>query len=375
LNGIKFVRFARRPFGLTAALQVREVEMNTLLRLTLAALAALVCGCRANVSHELLERELLTQENQIYHLEDLADEYEARLNSCHRENEALLAELGRNRAGKRTTTAPAAGAEEMSPPVVEPGTEGSAVPYDGLPLISPPDPQVPDGEHLAKAKGASTGRTSRLLGGGKARPASTAKGPIDEVVTQITLNRKLTGGHNIDGHPGDEGVLVVVEPLNAAGDLVEVPGQVSIVVLDPAIEGDASRIARWDFTSQDAAGHLKRTPLGDGLHFDLRWPHSPPTHRVLNLYVRYTTADGRRLQVEKQIEVDPPGGAEPADRVTKNGSAGQNASDADDAKGDPAAKTNRADSEDGSGDSENTARRDAQENSAQKRGTRWAPYR
>jgi hypothetical protein len=213
------------------------------------------------------------------------------------------------------------------------------------------------------------------LGGGKARPASTKKGPVDEVITQITLNRKLTGGHNVDGHPGDEGVMVVVEPLNAAGDLVEVPGPVAIVVLDPAIDGDAARIARWDFTSQEAASHIKRTPLGDGLHFDLRWPHSPPVHRVLNLYVRYTTADGRRLQVEKQIEVDPPHGEEPADRVTKNGGTGPKVSDPSDTKNGPGAETDQAVS-DGDGDnSDNTARRDGQENSAKKRGTRWAPYR
>ena len=335
--------------------------MNTLLRLTLVAWAALVCGCRANVSHELLERELLAQENQIYHLEDVADEYEARLNSCHRENEALLAELGRSRTGKPATKAPPPVIEEMSPPIVEPGAEGSSLSPDGLPLISPPDPNVPEGEHMAKA--APREPKSRLLGGGKGRPASTKKGPLDEVVTQITLNRKLTGGHNVDGHPGDEGVMVVVEPLNAAGDLVEVPGKIAIVVLDPAIDGEAARVARWDFESQEAANHIKRTPLGDGLHFDLRWPHSPPVHRVLNLYVRFTTADGRRLQVEKQIEVDPPHGEEPADRVTKNAGAGSKGSDTVDAKS--------AEGE----DSENTARRDGDESSAQKRGTRWAPYR
>src|SRR4029077_2003271 len=101
--------------------------------------------------------------------------------------------------------------------------------------------------------------------------------------------------------------LVVIEPLNAAGDLVEVSGEISIVILDPSFNDDAARVARWDFNSKEAAAYIKRTPMGDGLHFDLRWPHSPPVHRVLNLYVRFTTADGRRLQVEKQIEVEPPG--------------------------------------------------------------------
>lgn len=339
--------------------------MNTLLRTALAALIGLVCGCRANVSHQLLERELLAQENQIYQLEDMVHECGARLDSCHRENEALLAELGRSRTGRgtavqsetrvksKTTVESSTTTEELSPPVVEPGVEGPALPYDGPPLISPPDPHVPEGEHTAKAS--STGAKSRLARRGKA--LSAADGPIDEVVTQITLNRKLTGGHNVDDQPGDEGVMVVIEPLNAGGDLVEVPGQVSIVVLDPAIEGEAARVARWDFDSQEAAEHLKRTPLGDGLYFELRWPHSPPVHRVLNLYVRYTTADGRRLQVEKQIEVDPPGGADAPDRWTKEVPAV------------PSKPEKEAEK------SESTARRDGDAPSARKQGPEWAPYR
>ncbi|HVX11700.1 MAG TPA: hypothetical protein VHC22_11010 [Pirellulales bacterium] len=333
--------------------------MNTLLRWTPAVLAVLVCGCRSNVSHELLERELLAQENQIFQLQDLVDEYETKLDSCRRENESLLAELGRSRTGKSNTPRRSTGAEELAPPVVEPGAEGPALPFNGPPVIAPPDAQVPEGEHMAK--GGAAGRKSRLTGRNKARSVSNSSGPIDLVVTQITLNRKLTGGHNVDGRPGDEGVMVVVEPLNAAGDLIEVPGEVSIVVLDPTLEGDAARVARWDFNSLEAADHIKRTPMGDGLHFDLRWPHSPPTHRVLNLYVRYTTSDGRRLQVEKQIEIDPLGGEEPADRVTEN----------HDAKSDHVGTDDKKDSESPG----NTARRADQQNSAQKRGTQWEPYR
>ncbi len=339
--------------------------MKMLLRWTPALLAVLVCGCRSNISHELLERELLAQENQIFQLQDLVDEYETKLDSCRRENQSLLAELGRSRAGTPATTRKKTDAEELAPPVVEPGAEGPALPFNGPQVISPPDAHVPEGEHMAK--GGSAGRKSRLIGNSKARSGKD-KGPVDLVVTQITLNRKLTGGHNVDGHPGDEGVMVVVEPLNAAGDLIEVAGEISIVVLDPTVEGDEARIARWDFNSQEAADHIKRTPMGDGLHFDLRWPHSPPVHRVLNLYVRYTTSDGRRLQVEKQIEIDPPCGDESVDRVTKNHDAKSDHESADDKSN---ASTPKAEAE----NPDNTARRSDQQNSAQKRGTRWEPYR
>jgi hypothetical protein len=175
----------------------------------------------------------------------------------------------------------------------------------------------------------------------------------------------LTGGHNVDGHAGDEGVMVVVEPLNAAGDLIEVPGEISIVVLDPAIEGEAARVARWDFNSKEAAGYLKRTPMGDGLHFDLRWPHSPPVHRVLNLHVRYTTADGRRLQAEKQIEVDPPGGEDkPKERFTDSAPIETSTADPKTAARDRP-KTIHSVPDDAAGTGSSTGRN----------GSRWAPYR
>ena len=346
--------------------------MNTLLRCAPALFLALLCGCRASVSHELLERELLAQENQIYQLQDMVDEYESRLDSCQRENESLLAELGRSRTSGQRPAGRAT--EELSPPVVEPGKEEAGLPHDGLPLISPPDPNVPEGDHMAK-NAKNVGKKG-LPGGAKLHKASDRHGPIDEVVMQITLNRKLTGGHNVDGHPGDEGIMVVVEPLNAAGDLVEMPGEVSIVVLDPAIEGEAARIARWDFSAKEAAGYLQRTPMGDGLHFDLRWPHSPPVHRVLNLYVRYTTADGRRLQVEKQIEVDPPGDSDKSqDRWTKTPDPAVAEAAGGPRQGLPRAQATTIRSvPDDAKEVGDDARRDSKSSSTG-RGARWAPYR
>lgn len=335
--------------------------MNTLLRCALAGLLSMVCGCRANVSHQLLERELLAQENQIYQLQDLVEEYESRLDSCHRENEALLAELGRARTPGKQPAGRAT--EEMAPPVVDPGSEETAVPFNA-PLIAPPDPKVPEGEHMAK--GARSHKAS--LKGPAKGPGTSAAAPIDQVVTRITLNRRLTGGHNIDGQPGDEGVLVVVEPLNESGDLVEVPGAVRIVLLDPAFNDESARVARWDFTSAEAARYLKRTPMGDGLHFELRWPHSPPVHRVLNLYVRYTTADGRRLELDKQIEVDPPGDADkPHDRVTEDPPAAKVAeAEGKDKPGEPNKAIGSVPDESAPGSGPSATGR---------RGPHWAPYR
>lgn len=331
-----------------------------------AALLLLAVGCRTNPRQDLIEQEHRFLEDKIWQLKGLIDEYELQLDSCQRENESLLRELGELRtSGGRTRIERRD--EELVPPVVE---EADAAPYEGLPIISPPNPRVPEGEHVVTVP-------HRV---GSHAPAE----PQDEVVAQITLNRKLTGGHNVDAKPGDEGVMVVVEPLNEAGDLIEVPGAVSIVVLDPALQGEAARVARWDFSSREAAKHLKRTPMGDGLHFDLRWPHSPPTHRLLSLYVRYTTADGRKLQVEKQIDVEPPGAEHTGERwtrtpqpeLTTDDAGAETAGDHESPPRASARSVNPVPSDDSQGAAaDEAARAKNSRGAARTSGPHWSPYR
>ena len=300
-------------------------------------LGILATGCRTNLSRDLLEQELRMQEDKIYELQGLVEEYQQQLDSCQRENQSLLKEHATPASSRSKSRRHHREDGALAMPEVEVPSDshpaGSAPPYDGAPIISPPDPAVPEGEHRdefdsptppnAKLPSSITvpGEDNselpqfELPAGDDApsdeKSAGAAEG--DPKVTQISLNRKLTGGHNVDGQPGDEGLMVVVEPLDATGQLIEVPGEVSVVVLDPAQEGEAARVARWDFTAEEAAEHIKRTPMGDGLHFDLRWPHGPPANRTLNLYVRFKTLEGKKLQLEKQIEVRLPGQEDSSD--------------------------------------------------------------
>ena len=79
------------------------------------------------------------------------------------------------------------------------------------------------------------------------------------------------------------------------------PGDISIVVVDPAIEGNAGRIARWSFDADQIAQYVRRNHDGGSLRFELHWPSSPE-HSDLRLFVRFTTFDGRRLEANLPIE-------------------------------------------------------------------------
>ena len=130
-------------------------------------------------------------------------------------------------------------------------------------------------------------------------------------MAQITLHPALTGGIGTGGRHGDEGLLVVVEPRDFGGNIVNAPGNISVALLDPALSGEQARLARWDFAAAETQGMI-RTGSQPGIHLRLPWT-STPAHDRLKVFVRYTTRDGRKLQAERLIAValngPPPAGA------------------------------------------------------------------
>jgi hypothetical protein len=141
-------------------------------------------------------------------------------------------------------------------------------------------------------------------------PAERVADPVHDLeVVDVTLNKMLTGGMNRDQRDGDEGLLVVIEPRNPKQQIVQAFGQISIVVLDPALTGEAARIARWDITSQELEHRFRSRQFGRGFQLELPWPGDPPQHSDLHLFVRFVGDDGRKLIVDRELKINPPGGA------------------------------------------------------------------
>jgi hypothetical protein len=122
-------------------------------------------------------------------------------------------------------------------------------------------------------------------------------------VCRVVLSGLLTGGYDSDGRPGDEGIAVVLQPRDARGRAVGAPADVSVVVLDPALEGEAARVARWDVPAAETAAHLRNAGADRTIRLEMPWPSDPPVHSRLYLFVRYTTRDGRQLQAEGPIQI------------------------------------------------------------------------
>lgn len=295
------------------------------------------CHHRHKGDWELLERDLRWQEIEIDNLAADIQEYKHRLEACRRENEALKRErdgLSSDLPSRSRSTSPSRGSnppEPSTPPSIQfPGSSPSTP--SSPPLISPPG-QMPEGEPATTGEyilpgpaSTSTGarteaprfETAPLFpspeGGTPAREVKSTSPGNDETtsthevtskeVDRITLNKFLTGGHNPDAKGGDDGIMVLVEPRNQRGDLLQAPGEVSIVVLDPALQGAEARVARWDYTTDETAVRYQKTGIQPGFLFEARWPNRPPANRTVDLHVRFTTVDGRKLEASKRIDLD-----------------------------------------------------------------------
>lgn len=270
--------------------------------LTIALLGLLAAGCRSDVSRDLLERDNFNKEQEIYQLKGRIEDLQAQLNA------AAACPPVRTRPAAPAEMPAEPGRLEPAPAFTRPGPAAPpSAPEEPLLRITPgeevPSTQGPD---LLHAPGGAAPAPSSPGNSYYWRPAdvrlagATAPANDNRAVWQITLHPSLTGGIG-DSASGDRGLLVVVEPRDQAGNIVLAPGQTSVALIDPALEGDRARLARWDFSAADTqrAMHAGSEP---GIHLRLPW-RSAPAHDRLKVFVRYTTRDGRKLQAERMIAV------------------------------------------------------------------------
>lgn len=195
---------------------------------------------------------------------------------------------------------------DFSPPRIDFGTPGSPDIDFGTP-IDPKDLESGSSE-ASPNDGASIMKPREIEVAMPGVEEINYVEPTDKHVTHIIVNPYLTAGHDFDSKPGDDGIALLIEPRNGDDRLVPVAGKLSIVVLDPALDGPASRVARWDFTAEEAARRIKK---GDdrrrGVSFKLPWPGSPPEHSKLHVFVRMESDDGKILEAQSEFYVILPG--------------------------------------------------------------------
>ena len=248
---------------------------------------AMTVGCRGNLETDVLERELRHHEDRIYDLEDCLDQYHALLESCRRENRALKTELGM--PGGANDDFDGDDGEPLLPPRIDFG-DGSDVNVGDR--RSPTDP-------LAIMPASASAELSPVL--------ATHDGRLD----RIEFNPLLSGALDADGMPGDEGVLAVIEPRGADGELLRVRGQVSLMICDASKSGRRSQLVRWNFDRDELDAYWRKSPLAEGYVFELPWPAEVPRGRELQLWARLVTDSGQKYLTRRNIRVEPGGATQP----------------------------------------------------------------
>jgi hypothetical protein len=121
----------------------------------------------------------------------------------------------------------------------------------------------------------------------------------------LRINTLLTGGIDEDDSPGDDLLSLVLEPFDAQGQTLKLPGDVSIELLDPAEQGDARQVGHWNYTSEEVRDAWHSGLLVHGFRFRLPWQR-PPRHAKLVVHARLTTPDGRVFDATETVKVAPP---------------------------------------------------------------------
>ena len=124
----------------------------------------------------------------------------------------------------------------------------------------------------------------------------------------IKFNMLLTSGQNRDAEPGDEGLSVMLIPVDVHGDLVKLAGAVELDLFDMTLEPDQQRLGQWKFTMDEVRTHWHTGFISSGYLFQVDW-QKPPVAQELTLHCRLSIPNGRKFDVTSQVKVEPPASA------------------------------------------------------------------
>jgi len=120
-------------------------------------------------------------------------------------------------------------------------------------------------------------------------------------LTRVVMARG-TGGYDNDGLPGDEGVMVYLEPRDTDDHVIKVPGKVQIAALEINSQGLKFPLDTWEIDEEQMRQSWKQGFLSSGYQFVLPWKIFPQTENV-RLVARLILPDGRLFEADKDIKV------------------------------------------------------------------------
>jgi hypothetical protein len=120
-------------------------------------------------------------------------------------------------------------------------------------------------------------------------------------VRKIVLGR-ATAGVDEDSVPGDEALRVWMEPKDADEHTIKSPGTLQVFVYEINSAGLKIPLSTWDVGDDKLKKAWTQGLLSTGYSVTLPW-QVPPRVESLRVVARYTTADGRPFEADRDIKV------------------------------------------------------------------------
>lgn len=134
---------------------------------------------------------------------------------------------------------------------------------------------------------------------GQIHPA--AQLPSDKRIVEVKFHPTLCRAINSDGQGDDDGLYVVLQPYNAAGEFVALPADLMVLALDLSRDEKQATIGRWTLSTDEVKAKLNPIGSSQGIHLSLSFSGpAPQCDRVL-VFAYYTLADGRRVVAEHEV--------------------------------------------------------------------------
>lgn len=126
-------------------------------------------------------------------------------------------------------------------------------------------------------------------------------------VAGINIDRIASGGQDLDGIPGHEGLVLLIQPESIDGEVVQTSGRLSIEVTDPKLRRPRNSIASWQFSPHEVQNFFVKEQLSEqGILLHLPWDRNAPENRKLLVHVEFTTNDDRVFEATREFEIEPP---------------------------------------------------------------------
>lgn len=134
--------------------------------------------------------------------------------------------------------------------------------------------------------------------------------PLDQRMTEIAFVRPFSITLDLDGQPGDDAVRLVLQPRNAAGEFLNQAADLTVSMIDPEIQDETGRLGIWKYSAAEVAPLIRKQGQAKGIHVDISLEGKVPVSKKVVVFVRYVTADGRRLENQYEYTFSTPGDLE-----------------------------------------------------------------